>query len=87
LDTNKDKSSNITTKDIAAKGSIIAVILTAPSLSAFFIGWYILDDLIQAAIIGGIVNFLAMGFSIKISKKLFVKKPHTSNKDKSSTDV
>ncbi len=60
-------------KEIILKGSIIAVIITIPSIIAFFLSWKILDDLIQAAIVGAIVHFLAMGFSLKISKKLLVK--------------
>lgn len=65
---------NISTKEFFAKGSIIAIMVTIPSLGAFGISWYILDDLFQAAIIGGIIHFIAMGFSFKISKKLFIKK-------------
>ncbi len=61
-------------KEIILKGSIIAIIVTIPSIIAFFLSWNILNDLIQAAIVGAIVHFLAMGFSLKISKKLLVKK-------------
>ena len=53
------------------KGTIIAVIITMISLSAFFVGWYILDDLFNAIIIGVISHLAAMGFSFKISKKIF----------------
>ena len=52
----------------------MAVILTVPSLIAFLITWTVLDNLINAAIVGGIVHFIAMGFSLKISKKILVKK-------------
>ena len=52
----------------------MATILTVPSLIAFLITWTILDNLINAAIVGGIVHFIAMGFSLKISKKILVKK-------------
>jgi len=57
-------------KEIVLKGSIIAILVTVPSVIAFIISWTILDDLIQAAIIGAIIHFVAMGFSLKISKKL-----------------
>lgn len=57
-------------KEIVLKGSIIAIIVTVPSVIAFIISWTILDDLVQAAIIGAIIHFVAMGFSLKISKKL-----------------
>jgi len=68
---NTDK---LTIKEIILKGTIIATFVIVPSLLAFFLSWMILDDLIQAAIIGAIVHFIAMGFSLKISKKFFAKK-------------
>jgi hypothetical protein len=34
----------------------------------------ILEDLISAAILGAVVHFIAMGFSLKISKKILIKK-------------
>ena len=64
----------IPTGQLFLKGSIIAIFLTAPSLTAFGISWYFTDDLFIAAIIGGIVHFIGLGFSFKISKKLFVPK-------------
>ncbi|MCV0413115.1 hypothetical protein [Nitrosarchaeum sp.] len=68
------KSSKLTMKEIILKGSIIAVIVTVPSITTFAISWFVLDNLMQAAIIGGIIHFIAMGFSLKISKKLLVKR-------------
>jgi len=56
------------------KGTIMATILTVPSIIAFLITWTVLDNLINAAIVGGVVHFIAMGFSLKISKKILVKK-------------
>ncbi len=67
---NPDK---LTIKEIILKGTIIAIIVVIPSLSIFFLAWVLLDDLLYAAIIGGIVHFMAMGFSLKISKKFFAK--------------
>jgi hypothetical protein len=72
--TSDNKTGKLTMKDIVLKGSIIAVIVTVPSIVSFVISWLILDDLIQAAIIGAVIHFIAMGFSLKISKKLLVKK-------------
>ena len=69
-----NKTGKLTMKDIILKGSIIAVIVTIPSIVSFMIAWMILDDLIQAAIIGAVVHFIAMGFSLKISKKFLVKR-------------
>jgi hypothetical protein len=68
---NPDK---LTSKEIILKGTAIALFVIIPSLSAFFLSWKILDELLQAAIIGGIIHFIAMGFSLKISKKFFAKK-------------
>ena len=67
---NGKKNSKLTIKEIVLKGSIIAIIVTVPSIIAFFVSWFILDDILQAAIIGAVVHFIAMGFSLKISKKL-----------------
>ena len=52
----------------------MATILTVPSIIALLVTWVILDNLINAAIVGGVVHFIAMGFSLKISKKILVKK-------------
>ena len=68
------KPDKLTSKEILLKGTAIALFVIIPSLSAFFLSWKILDELLQAAIIGGIVHFIAMGFSLKISKKFFAKK-------------
>jgi hypothetical protein len=60
--------------EIVLKGTIMATIVTVPSIIAFLISWSILDNLITAAIVGGIIHFITMGFSLKISKKILVKK-------------
>lgn len=67
-----DKNPNIRpTKGIFLKGSIIGAIITIPSLAAFFVSWIVLEDKITALIVGVVVHFIGMGFSFKISKKLF----------------
>ena len=66
--------SKLKISEIMLKGTIMATILTVPSIIAFLITWTVLDNLINAAIVGGIVHFIAMGFSLKISKKILVKK-------------
>ena len=71
--TEDNHNSKFSTKDMYLKGTIIALIVTIPSLTAFGISWKLLDDLIQAAIIGGIVHFISMIFSFKLSKKIFAK--------------
>jgi len=64
----------LTIKEIILKGTIISIFVIIPSLSTFFLFWWILDDPLQATIIGGIVHFIAMGFSLKISRKFLTKK-------------
>jgi hypothetical protein len=60
--------------EIVLKGTIIAVIITVPSIMAFLLSWFILNDFMVAIILGGIVHFIAMGFGLKISKKILIKK-------------
>lgn len=67
-----EKTEKLTKAEIILKGTIIALFVIIPSLSMFFLVWIILDNLLQAIIIGGIVHFIAMGFSLKISKKFFI---------------
>jgi hypothetical protein len=69
-----DKQSKLSLLDIVLRGTVIATIITIPSIIAFIITWIILDNLIYAAILGAIIHFIAMGFSLKIAKKLLVKK-------------
>ena len=69
-----EKPAKLTKKEIFLRGSIIALITTVPSLIVFVVIWFVLDDVIVGAISGAIVHFVAMGFSLKISKKLLVKK-------------
>ena len=52
----------------------MGTIVTIPSIIAFLITWIALDNLMTAIIVGAIVHFIAMGFSLKISKKILVKK-------------
>ena len=65
----------ITMKDIVAKGSIIAIIISVPSLIVFFGVWTISNDLIFGAVAGLITNFVALGISFKVVSKKFTKKP------------
>ena len=60
--------------DIFVRGTIIAIFTTIPSISSFFLAWYIVNDIIYAAIIATIIHLISMAFSFKISKKLFLKK-------------
>jgi hypothetical protein len=66
--------SKLKISEIVLKGTIMATIVTVPSIIAFLISWIVLDNFITAVIVGGIVHFITMGFSLKISKKILVKK-------------
>ena len=70
-DTTKSK---LRIPEIVLKGTIIAVIITVPSIMVFLLSWFILNDFMVAIILGGIVHFIAMGFGLKISKKILIKK-------------
>jgi len=69
-----EKSTKLTMRQIVLRGSIIATIITIPSIIAFVLTWILLDDLIYAFILGAMVYFFAMIISLKISKKFLVKK-------------
>ena len=69
-----NKQSKLSIREVALRGTVIAVIITVPSVLAFLISWTVLDNLIYAAILGAVIHFIAMGFSLKISKKILVKK-------------
>ena len=73
MDSN-NKTGKLTIQDLILKGTIIAGIVTIPSITSFVIAWIVLDNLMQAIIIGAVIHFIAMGFSLKISKKLLVKR-------------
>ena len=62
-------------KDIVAKGSIIAILISVPTLIVFFGVWTVSDDLIYGAVAGLITNFVTLGISFKIVSKKFTKKP------------
>ena len=66
--------SKLKISEIILKVTIIGAIVTIPSIIVFLITWIVLDNLITAIIVGAIVHFIAMGFSLKISKKILVKK-------------
>ena len=59
---------------VVIRSSVLAGMVAIPSLLAFVVSWVLLDDLLVAAIIGAVVHFIAMGFSLKISKKFLARK-------------
>jgi len=59
--------------DLITKGSLIAVLISVPTLIAFFGVWTMTGDLISGAVTGLIANFIALGISFKIVNKKFIK--------------
>lgn len=53
-----------------ARGTLIALVITAPSLATFGAAWLVSGDLLASAVAGGLVHFAAIGFSQKISRRL-----------------
>ena len=74
LNVSDNKQPKLSIREIALRGTIIATIITVPSIITFLLIWIVLDNLIYATILGAVVHFIAMGFSLKISKKMLVKK-------------
>ena len=68
-----DEKIKLSIKEIILRGTLIAGIISIPSLVVFILVWIILDDLMTGAIVGVVVHFIAMGFSLKISKKLLLR--------------
>lgn len=60
----------LTRREIILRGTVMAVIMSVPSLAVFVLVWLATGDMIFGAIAGAVVHFVAMGFSLKISKKL-----------------
>jgi hypothetical protein len=60
---------------MVAKGSLIAIIISVPTLIVFFGVWTVSGDLIYGAVAGLITNFVALSISFKIVNKKFTKKP------------
>ena len=60
--------------DLITKGSLVAGIITIPTLVVFFGVWTITDDLLYGAISGLVANFAALGAAFKIVTKKFTQK-------------
>ena len=67
------KSIKLTKQEIMLKGTIISMIITIPSLVTFAIVWIFFNDMILGVILGALIHFIAMIFSLKISRKLLIK--------------
>jgi hypothetical protein len=70
----ENSTKKVTTMDLITKGSLIALIITIPTLIVFFGVWTVTDDLIYGAVGGLITNFISLGISFKIVNKKFTKR-------------
>jgi len=70
----ENSTKKVTKIDLITKGSLVAAIITIPTLVVFFGVWTITDDLLYGAIAGLIANFAALGAAFKIVTKKFTKK-------------
>ena len=68
-------ATKLTMTHIVAKGSLIAILISVPTLIVFFAIWTISNDLIYGAVGGLITNFVTLGLSFKLVSKKFTKKP------------
>lgn len=64
------KDSGVSKKKTCGGGTIIALIISIPAIIAFLVARIITDNFYISIATSAIVYFVAMGFSIKISKKL-----------------
>ena len=71
----ENHAKKVTSKDLIAKGSLVAIIIAVPTLIVFFAIWTVTNDLIFGAVAGLITNFITLGISFKIVSKKFIKKP------------
>ena len=68
-------ANKLTMTNIVAKGSLIAILISVPTLIVFFVIWTISNELIYGAVGGLITNFITLGISFKLVSKKFTKKP------------
>lgn len=61
-------------RDLLVKGSMLGAIITVPTLAVFLSLWAVTGELLMPAIAGAAVHFVAMAFSIKIAKKILIKR-------------
>ena len=69
-----EKTKKLSNTEIVSKSSLVAAIVTIPTLASFFGVWQVSDNLLYGAVAGLIVNFIALGFSFKLVGKFLVKK-------------
>lgn len=61
-------------RDLLVKGSMLGAIITVPTLVVFLSLWAVTGELLMPAIAGAAVHFVAMAFSMKIAKRILIKR-------------
>ena len=59
-----EKTKKLSNTEIVSKSSLVAAIVTIPTLASFFGVWQVSDNLLYGAVAGLIVNFIALGLSL-----------------------
>ena len=70
----ENSTKKVTKIDLITKGSLVAAIITIPTLITFFGVWTVTNDLLYGAIGGLVANFIALGTAFKIVPKFTQKK-------------
>ena len=63
----------LTPRDVAVKGSIMGIIIAAPTIVVFLVLWGVTGDLLMPAVAGAAVHFIALVFAFRLAKKFLVR--------------
>ncbi|MCE2508306.1 MAG: hypothetical protein J4G04_03265 [Nitrosopumilaceae archaeon] len=63
----------LTSRDVAVKGSIMGIIIAAPTIVVFLVLWGVTGDLLMPAVAGAAVHFIALVFAFRLAKKFLVR--------------
>lgn len=64
----------LTSRDLAVKGSIIGIIIAAPTIVVFLVLWGLTGDLLMPAVAGAAVHFVALVFAFRLAKRFLVRR-------------
>lgn len=64
----------LSSRDLAVKGSIIGIIIAAPTVVVFLVLWGLTGDLLMPAVAGAAVHFVALVFAFRLAKKFLVRR-------------
>ena len=64
----------LTSRDVAVKGSVIGIIIAAPTVVVFLVLWELTGDLMMPAVAGAAVHFVALVFAFRLAKRFLVRR-------------